>query len=93
MDGNRTACSTPMRKCVGCNQMKPKRELVRIVKNKADQLFLDASGKSAGRGAYVCRQMTCVRTARKGRGLERAFSCRIAAEFYDEMERKLEHHE
>lgn len=80
----------PLRRCTGCGEMKPKRELVRVVKNQAGEISLDLTGKKAGRGAYVCRSAACLRQARKSRGLERAFSCRIPEEVYDQMERELE---
>lgn len=69
--------------------MKPKRELVRVVKNKEGEISLDLTGKKAGRGAYICRDVSCLQAARKNRGLERAFSCKIPAEVYDSMEKEL----
>ncbi len=78
-----------MRKCTGCNEMKPKRELVRVVKNKEGEISLDLTGKKAGRGAYICRDVSCLQAARKNRCLERAFSCKIPAEVYDSMEKEL----
>jgi len=79
----------PLRKCTGCNEMKPKKELVRVVKNKEGEIALDTTGKKAGRGAYVCGVLSCLKKARKSRGFERAFSCRIPDEIYDQMEREL----
>lgn len=79
----------PMRKCTGCNEMKPKRELVRVVKNSENEISLDLTGKKAGRGAYICRAPECLKAARKNRGLERAFSCKIPGEIYDLMEEEL----
>ena len=66
----------PMRMCTGCGQMKPKRELVRVVKSQDGEIALDLTGKKAGRGAYVCRDIECLQKARKARRLEKAFSCR-----------------
>lgn len=83
----------PLRKCIGCNEMKPKKELVRVVKNKEEEIFLDLTGKKAGRGAYICNNPACLQAARKNRGLERAFSCKIPAEVYDAMEKELKEHE
>lgn len=87
---------TPMRMCTGCGQMKPKKELVRIVKapqrqDEAGQalpleISLDLTGKKPGRGAYICRDRECLRLARKARRLERAFSCRIPEDVYDKLE-------
>ncbi len=80
----------PMRMCTGCGQMKPKRELVRVVKSQDGEIALDLTGKKAGRGAYVCRDIECLQKARKARRLEKAFSCRIPDEFYDRMEEELQ---
>ncbi len=79
----------PMRKCTGCGEMKNKRELVRVVKNKEGEVSLDLTGKKAGRGAYVCKSLACLQKARKTRGFERALSCQIPAEVYDRMEQEL----
>ena len=79
----------PFRKCMGCGEMKSKRELVRVVKNKEGAISLDLTGKKAGRGAYVCPQLSCLQKARKSRGFERALSCKIPEEVYDQMEQEL----
>lgn len=81
---------SPMRMCTGCGQMKPKRELVRVVKSQAGDVSLDLTGKKAGRGAYICRDRECLQKARKARRLEKAFSCRIPDEIYDKMEEELQ---
>ena len=70
--------------------MKPKRELVRVVKSQAGDVSLDLTGKKAGRGAYICRDRECLQKARKARRLEKAFSCRIPDEIYDKMEEELQ---
>ena len=80
----------PMRMCTGCGQMKPKRELVRVVKNQEGEISLDLTGKKAVRGAYVCQDIECLKKARKARRLEKAFSCRIPDEVYDRMEEALQ---
>ncbi len=80
----------PMRKCVGCGEMFPKRELVRVVKSPDGTLSLDLTGKKSGRGAYVCRRLACLQAARKARRLERAFACAIPEAVYDAMEKELE---
>ena len=80
----------PMRMCTSCGQMKPKRELVRVVKNQEGEISLDLTGKKAGRGAYVCQDIECLKKARKARRLEKAFSCRIPDEVYDRMEEALQ---
>lgn len=84
-----TVKKVPLRKCVGCGEMKPKKELVRVVKSADGELSLDLTGKKAGRGAYICRDLACFQNARKARRLERAFSCQIPAEIYDRMEEEL----
>lgn len=79
----------PLRKCTGCGEMKSKKELVRVVKNKEEEVSLDLTGKKAGRGAYVCKSLACLQKARKVRGLERVLSCKIPEEVYDQMEKEL----
>lgn len=81
----------PMRMCTGCGQMKPKRELVRVVKSPEGEIALDATGKKPGRGAYLCDDADCLKKARKARRLERAFACQIPAEVYDALEKELSH--
>ena len=83
----------PMRMCTGCGQMKPKKELVRVVKSPEGEISLDLTGKKPGRGAYVCRSADCLKAARKARRLERAFSCQISAELYERMEEELSRNE
>lgn len=75
----------PMRQCIGCGEMFPKRELIRVVKPKEGDISLDMTGKLPGRGAYICRSAACLRLAQKNRRLERSFSCRIAPEIYEVM--------
>ncbi len=79
----------PLRKCIGCGEMKPKRELTRIVRSPDGVISLDPVGKAPGRGAYLCPRAECLRLARKAKRLERAFACAIPAEVYDTMEEAL----
>ena len=79
----------PLRKCSGCGEMKPKTELVRVVRSPEGELSMDLTGRKAGRGAYVCRSIDCLRTARKAKRLERSFACAIPPEVYDQMEQEL----
>lgn len=79
----------PLRMCTGCGEMKPKRELVRVVKSTEGEISLDATGKKAGRGAYVCRDIACLKKARKSRRIEKSFACRIPDEVYDRLEKEL----
>ncbi|EEG31472.1 hypothetical protein CLOSTMETH_00864 [[Clostridium] methylpentosum DSM 5476] len=78
-----------MRMCTGCGEIKPKRELVRVVKNSEGEISLDLTGKAQGRGAYVCRSIDCLKKARKSRRIERSFKCRIPDELYDKMETEM----
>ncbi len=75
--------------CTGCGEQKPKKELVRVVKSPEGEISLDLTGKKSGRGAYVCRDIECLRKARKSKRFERAFSCQIPDEVYDRMEEEL----
>ena len=79
----------PMRMCTGCGEMKPKQELVRVVRSPEGEVGVDLTGKKPGRGAYICRSAECLQAARKKRRLERAFSCQIGDEVYDTMEKEL----
>ena len=79
----------PLRKCTGCGEMKPKKDLIRVVKSPEGEISLDLTGRKPGRGAYVCPQQACLIAARKARRLEKAFSCAIPAEVYDRMEEEL----
>lgn len=79
----------PLRKCTGCNEMKPKKELVRVVRSPEGEISLDLTGKAPGRGAYVCRNAECLKIARKARRFEKAFSCAIPDEVFDRMEGEL----
>ena len=81
----------PMRMCVGCREMKPKMELLRVVKPQDGEAHIDRVGKAPGRGAYVCDDVECLRRARKSRALERALDCRIDAAVFDELERQIGH--
>lgn len=74
-----------MRMCLGCNEMKPKKELMRVVKSPEGEISLDFTGKKNGRGAYVCRSEECFNKARKARRFEKSFSCRIDDDVYEVM--------
>ncbi len=80
----------PMRMCLGCNEMKPKRELIRVVKTPDGDVLLDLTGKKSGRGAYICKSVECMKKARKSRRFEKAFSMQIDDEVYRRMEEQLE---
>ena len=76
----------PMRMCTGCREMKPKNELVRIVKTTDGQIRLDATGKLNGRGAYICKNAECLKKAKKANALSRAFEISVPAEIYENLE-------
>ena len=76
----------PLRQCVGCREMKPKKELIRVVRSPEGEVSLDFKGKLPGRGAYVCPAEDCLARARKSRALERAFSAQLPAEVYEALE-------
>ena len=76
----------PERQCLGCNEHKPKRELVRVVRLPDGSCLLDLKGKVSGRGAYICPCLSCFRKARKSKRIERALECEIPEEIFDSME-------
>ncbi len=76
----------PLRMCTGCGEMKPKKELVRVVHTPDGEVKLDFTGKLSGRGAYICHDKECLKKAIKAKRLERAFSKQIPAEVYENLE-------
>ena len=80
----------PMRQCLGCREMRPKKELVRVVRSPEGAISLDFRGKAPGRGAYVCRDAGCLKKAIKAHALERAFSAQIPPEIYERLEQEME---
>lgn len=80
----------PMRQCLGCNEHKPKAELLRVVRDPEGEISLDFRGKKSGRGAYICHDIKCLRKARKSRRIDKNLECEISEEVYDAMERELE---
>ncbi|MBR5900247.1 MAG: YlxR family protein [Clostridia bacterium] len=74
----------PMRTCIACRQSFAKKELVRIVKS-GDEIFLDATGKANGRGAYICHNPECVKKLKKQKILNKAFSCNVEDAVYDKI--------
>lgn len=79
----------PMRKCTGCNEMKEKRELVRIVRDPEGGISVDLTGKKSGRGAYICKDKKCLMKAQKAKRLDRAFECTVPDEIYERLEREI----
>ena len=80
----------PMRQCLGCREMKPKKELIRVVRSPEGEISLDFKGKASGRVAYVCPDPKCLKKAIKARALERAFSAQIPPEIYERLESQME---
>ena len=76
---------TPQRMCIGCGEMKSKRELIRIVKS-GETVSLDRTGKLPGRGAYICLSVECLKKARKSKRLERAFKMKLPDQIYEQLE-------
>lgn len=76
----------PVRMCVACREMKPKKEMLRVVRPKEGDVFIDLTGKAAGRGAYVCNDPACIRKLKKGRLLNKVFSAEIPAGVYEKIE-------
>ena len=80
----------PMRQCVGCGEMRSKKEMMRVLKSTEDSIVLDMTGRKNGRGAYLCMNKECLIKARKNKGLERSFKMSIPKEIYENLEREFE---
>ena len=78
----------PMRQCVGCGEMKAKKELIRVIKTE-EEVLLDTTGRKNGRGAYICANPECLKKARKSKGLERSLKVAIPDEVYDNLEKEM----
>ena len=79
----------PQRQCLGCREMKNKKDLIRVVRSPEGEISLDFKGKKPGRGAYVCPEPGCLAKAKKGRALERAFETAVPGEVYDLLEQQM----
>ncbi|MBP5158875.1 MAG: YlxR family protein [Lachnospiraceae bacterium] len=75
----------PLRKCTGCGEMRPKKEMLRIVRTTEGEFETDLTGKKNGRGAYICRDRACLELAAKNKGLERSFKMTIPKEIYEKL--------
>ena len=80
----------PLRQCIGCGEMKSKKEMIRVIKTAEGEILLDATGRKNGRGAYLCPSMEGFKKAVKGRGLERSFKMAIPREVYETLEKEME---
>jgi len=79
----------PMRRCVGCQEMKSKKEMIRVIRTQEGEFSLDATGKKNGRGAYICPSAECLRKAVRNKGLERSFKQPIPAQVYEALEKEM----
>lgn len=79
----------PMRQCIGCGEMKSKKELLRILRTQEGEILLDATGRKNGRGAYICPNAECLKKAKRSKGLERSFKMRIDDEIYDNLTKEI----
>lgn len=79
----------PMRKCVGCQEMKEKKSLIRVVKTAEGDLILDDTGKKNGRGAYICRSIECFKKEKKTKALERSLGVSVSEQVYEELEKEM----
>ena len=89
MQKNQKPKKIPERQCLGCNEHKPKKELLRVVRTPEGEIVLDFTGKKSGRGAYICRDVACLKKARKSRRIDRALEVNVPDEVYDGMESEL----
>ncbi len=80
----------PMRQCIGCGEMKNKREMMRVLKTAEDGIILDVTGKKNGRGAYLCQSKECMEKARKTKGLERSFKMNIPEQVYESLQKEFD---
>ena len=85
-----TVRKVPMRQCIGCQEMKSKKEMMRILRTTENEIVLDTTGRKNGRGAYLCKNPECFRKAVKSRGLERSLKTTIPQEVYERLEKEME---
>lgn len=80
----------PLRQCMGCREMKSKKELLRVLRTVDEEIVLDATGRKNGRGAYLCRDKECLKKARKNKGLERSLKVPVPEEIYEKLAKELD---
>lgn len=83
----------PMRQCLGCNEHKPKKEMLRVLRTPEGEVLLDFTGKKSGRGAYICYDAKCLKKARKSKRIDNNLGVNITDDIYDRMESELEEYE
>ena len=81
---------TPERRCTGCGETLPKKDLIRVVREPDGAISIDLVGKKSGRGAYICKDAKCLATAQKAKRLERAFECSIPEEVYERLKKEID---
>lgn len=79
----------PLRQCIGCGEMKSKKEMIRVLKTTEDEIVIDATGRKNGRGSYICPSMECFKKAVKSKGLERSLKMAIPKEVYEALEKEM----
>jgi predicted RNA-binding protein YlxR (DUF448 family) len=79
----------PMRQCIGCQEMKSKKEMIRVIRTPEGEICIDATGRKNGRGAYVCRDLTCLKKAAKNHGIERSLKMQIPEDVYLRLEEEM----
>ena len=84
-----TTKKIPMRQCIGCGEMKPKKEMIRVLKTAEEEIILDTTGRKNGRGAYLCQNSECLKKAIKSKGLERSFKMPIGKEVYEMLTKEM----
>ena len=80
----------PLRQCIGCGEMKGKKEMIRVIKTPEGEIMMDATGRKNGRGAYICPSSECLKKAIKSKGLERSFKMNIPKEVYEQLTKEME---
>ena len=85
-----TGKKIPLRQCIGCGEMKSKKEMIRVLKTTEDEIVIDATGRKNGRGAYLCPSMECYKKAAKSKGLERSLKMSSPKSVYETLEKEME---
>ena len=85
-----TGKKVPQRQCIGCGEMKSKKEMIRVIKTPEGEIMMDATGRKNGRGAYICPSSECLKKAIKSKGLERSFKMNIPKEVYEQLTKEME---
>ena len=79
----------PLRKCTGCNEVKNKKDMIRVIRDKEGNISMDATGRKNGRGAYICPHVKCLEKAMKSKGLERTLKAKVPEEVYEQLKAEL----